>query len=273
MIKHTGYYHPSIPSPLSGFGAIRAVVIGILFLTAMPMVRSQDSVQYVRYDVTKNWVKMIEAVDYISQQQKEKARYMYGNRRGFTSHTKLYFNDSVSMYGDDFEDEESFGYSWLKEPYLIRRDFTRRQIHDVVTWLRKVMIIEDTLVYPTWKMLNDVREIAGHICMNATCTDTVKGQKIIAWFALDIPSPAGPERFCGLPGLILGLEVNGGAMEIMAQKIEKVPMEDHLVIPVKFDGRKIKGKHISEADYQSRIYKYMEEKRRDLEYPFWGIRY
>jgi GLPGLI family protein len=247
----------------------------ILLILAMLSLslKAQDSVFTVKYAVNKNWVKMIEGVEYITPQQKERAKYMYGNRSSYTSYTRLYFNDTLSLYSDVLEDEESYGYSWLREPYIIRRDFREYRSHDVMTWLRKVMIVEDTLVLPRWKILNDIREIAGHICMNATYTDTVKGQTFVAWFALDIPSPAGPERLCGLPGLILGVDVNNGAMEIMAQSIETVPLTDQLTKPTRFDGRKIKGKHVSEAEYQSKVKQFMDEKRKAMEYPFWGVRY
>lgn len=234
---------------------------------------AQDSLTVVRYSIERNWVKMIEGVDYISAQQKERTRYMYGNRGSYTAYSKLWFNDSVSFYSDETETEANYGYSWLREAFLIRRDFSSMQVHDVLTWLRKTYIIQDSLVMPRWKILNDIREIAGHICMNASITDTVKGQHIIAWFALDIPSFAGPERLCGLPGLILGVEVNNGAMEIMAQSIDTVALTDQLTMPSRFDGRRIRGKNISEKDYQAMTYKYMDEKRQTQSYPFWGVRY
>lgn len=245
----------------------------IAFLVLCNGLRAQDSLTVVRYSIERNWVKMIEGVDYISAQQKERTRYMYGNRGSYTAYSKLWFNDSVSFYSDEAVSEANYGYSWLREPFLIRRDFSSMQAHDVLTWLRKTYIIKDTLVMPRWKILNDIREIAGHICMNASITDTVKGQHIIAWFALDIPSFAGPERLCGLPGLILGVEVNNGAMEIMAQSIDTVALTDQLTMPSRFDGRRIRGKNISETDYQAMTYKYMDEKRRTQSYPFWGVRY
>ncbi len=256
---------------------MKNITIILLFLAlqfpVFATLRAQDSLTAVEYMIRMDWIKMIEGVDYIPPQQKERARYMYSSRHSYSSYSILFYNDSVSFYKDDFEKVEHDGYSWLKDPYMVRRDFLNREIHDVITWLRKVVIIEDTLIYPNWKILNDVREIAGHICMNAMITDTVKGQKIVAWFALDIPSSAGPERLCGLPGLILGVEVNNGAMEIMAQTIRTEVLTDQLTMPTRFDGRRIKGKHISEADYQARVAKFMDEKRKEQEYPFWGIRY
>jgi GLPGLI family protein len=247
--------------------------LAMIFSMLTHSLLAQDSITVVRYAINKDWVKMIEGVEYLPQQEKEKARYLYGGRSSYTTYTQLFFNDSVSMYRDVFDEEESHGYSWLKDPYLIRRDFAGMQMHDVLVWMNKVLIIEDTLVLPQWKILNDVRDIAGQICMNASWTDTLRGQTYIAWFALALPSQAGPERLCGLPGLILGVEVNNGAMEIMAQSVETIPLADQLEMPARFDGRKIKGKLISEGQYQSMVQKHMATKRKAREYPFWGIRY
>jgi GLPGLI family protein len=247
-------------------------LIIILSITIRAAV-AQDSVTIVKYAINKDWVKMIEGVDYLSQQEKERARYLYGARSSYTTNAKLAFNDSLSMYRDALEDEESYGYSWLRDPYLIRRDFRLGRIYDVMGWMGKSVIVEDTLVMPQWKILNDVREIAGQICMNASWNDTVRGQNYIAWFSLSFPSQAGPERLCGLPGLILGVEVNNGAMEIMAQSIDNVPLTSQLEMPTRFDGRKIKGKHISEAQFQAMVLKHMATKRKAQEFPYWGIRY
>jgi len=250
-----------------------ATVTLVLILCSMThLLKANDSVVVVRYAVNKNWVRMIEGVDYLSAQEKERARYVYGNRSSWTSYGLLYFNDSLSFYKDDFE-EDGGGYAWLKYPFLIRRDFSGMQIHDVLFWLNKTVIIEDTLIMPTWKILNDVREIAGQICMSASWTDTIKGQHVVAWFALGIPSQAGPERLCGLPGLILGAEINNGAMEIMAQRIDTIPLTDQLTMPTRFDGRKIKGRKTDETEYQRRVHAYMKEKREAQQYPYWGIRY
>jgi GLPGLI family protein len=143
----------------------------------------------------------------------------------------------------------------------------------VVTWQRSTLIIQDTLIFPQWKILNDIREIAGQICMNATFTDTLKGQQIIAWFSLSYPSFAGPERLSGLPGLILGVEVNNGALEIMAVSIDTVPLIHQLTMPDRFDGRRIRGEQITEESFRQKVQQYMAEQRKAGRFPFWGIRY
>lgn len=84
------------------------------------------------------------------------------------------------------------------------------------------------------------KEILGYTCMKATATetesrtmpifeeggkvtmkDTVITNQIVAWFTDGIESQVGPDKYNGLPGLILGVEVNGGAVSYTATNIDK----------------------------------------------------
>lgn len=231
---------------------------------------SQEPEGQIRYLVTHNWVKKMAAVDYISDQRKERLAYMWGNRSEWKVYTTLYFNTTQSKYEDSEEkaEPEDEGFSWRKEVYLIKRDFASNTVYDALQMLGKTYIIEDSLQAPDWKILNDMKEVAGHVCMNAFWEDTVKQQKITAWFALDIPVSAGPERLCGLPGLILEVDVNDGGMIITADKIEMKKLTTELNLP-----KKLKGKKIDETGYYTMLKKHAEEKRKMEEPPFWGIRY
>jgi GLPGLI family protein len=93
-------------------------------------------------------------------------------------------------------------------------------------------------------------------------------QKVTAWFAMDMPVSGGPERFCGLPGMILEVDVNDGAMLITADKIDLKPLTTEMDLP-----KKMKGKRVKEADYTAVLKKYMDERKEAEEPPFWGIRY
>ena len=127
---------------------------------------------------------------------------------------------------------------------------------DVVTLLGRTWVIEDSLHTPDWKILNDMKEVAGHICMNAFWEDTIKQQKITVWFALDMPVPAGPERLCGLPGMILEVDVNNGAEVITADRIEFKKLKKELDLP-----KKVKGKRIKIEDFQKKLEKHIKQKR------------
>ena len=224
----------------------------------------------IRYLVTHDWTKKIAAVDYISKQRRERIAYMWGNRSEWKLYTTLYFTPTASRYEDSEEsaEAEDMGYSWRKEAYSIRRDFEKNAISDLMTVLGKTYLVEDTLIPQQWKIHNDLKEVAGHVCMNATWEDTLKKQKIVAWFAQDIPLQAGPERFCGLPGLILEVDVNNGGMTVSADRITMHRITKELEHP-----KKGKSKKVKEAAYTDVLKKHMAEKRKAEEPAFWGIRY
>jgi GLPGLI family protein len=103
--------------------------------------------------------------------------------------------------------------------------------------------------------------------MKAVTVDTVKKQTITAWFAQDIPVQAGPERFFGLPGLILELDVNDGDVTIIASKVEFKKLTNE------FSLKKMKGKKISDAEYNKIIADFIKESIKGERNPYWGLRY
>jgi GLPGLI family protein len=75
---------------------------------------------------------------------------------------------------------------------------------------------KDRLTVWNWKITNETKVISGYNCKKAI--STTFNAYITAWFTEDIPVNAGPEKFDGLPGLIL--YVNTGGLEFIAEKIE-----------------------------------------------------
>lgn len=106
----------------------------------------------------------------------------------------------------------------------------------------KTFIIDDSISKLKWKMAGESKVILNHTCMKAVTEriskrtsvnmDNGKLERkevedtsvIVAWFAMDIPVPAGPSEFQGqLPGLILELDVKNGDQVYTAASIsEKV---------------------------------------------------
>ncbi len=241
----------------------------IIFLTQVNSVFSQTYEGVIKYQTTNNFIKRIAPLNYLSKQEKEKMEYRWGDDAEWKKFNIMYFNEKQSKYIESEEKAEyESGYSWSKEKYEIHKFFANKTQKDILEVLGKVYIIEDSLATMKWKIKNDIKEIAGHICMNAVREDSIKLQKFEAWFALDIPIPAGPERSYGLPGLILELDVNKGAMVITAQTITLKKLTNELDFPVK-----IKGKKITETAYIDIINKRMKEKIKAEEYPYNGIPY
>jgi GLPGLI family protein len=113
-----------------------------------------------------------------------------------------------------------------------------------------------------------MKEIGGHICMNAETTDKMRDQTINAWFALDIPVSSGPERFIGLPGMILEVDINDGAVIMTADKIDLKKLTSELDIPAK-----IKGRKIHYADLENIFLKKIDESKKNEEPWFFWLPY
>lgn len=157
-------------------------------------------------------------------------------------YTLLYFNVNQTKYIG--WDEKNLTEDYRRSDYTITRDYSKHTLHDIVEVSGKPYIIEDSLRPPRWIILNQMKEIAGHICMNAFYEDTLKKQKVVGWFAMDMIMGGGPERYFGLPGMILEIDINDGAKIITAEKIELKPLTNELNFP-----KKAKGKKIKEKDY------------------------
>ncbi len=255
------------PSKFTLFSAIFSCLLPGLFAQEAPAPIEGK----IRYVIKHDWTKKLESLDYISKQRKERNAYMWGGSRSeWTQYAYLYINPNETLYEDSQEsaNDDDMGYSWRKNAYALRRNFAEGTMLDHIEILGKKYVVEDSIRCQDWKIMNDLKEVAGHVCMNASWEDTIKQLHVVVWFALDIPQSGGPERLCGLPGLILEADVNYGALVMTADKIEAHKLSTELDNP-----KKLKGKRITDAEYLDLIRKHIAEKRKNEEPWFWGIRY
>ena len=232
---------------------------------------AQEMEGAIRYLVVHDRAKKMAAVDYISQQQRERISYMWGKDSEWKQYTNLYFSPTESKYEDSEEraEPDDEGYSWRKEPFFVTRNFEKNTMYDLIQVQGKSYQIQDSMFRQDWKIRNDLKEVAGHLCMNASWEDSLKKQQVTAWFALDMPLSAGPEMFCGLPGLILEVDINNGAMVITADRIDlKKLAGNEMTLP-----KKVKGKKISNTEFRAIIKKHMDEQRKAEQPYFWSMRY
>jgi GLPGLI family protein len=113
-------------------------------------------------------------------------------------------------------------------------------------FMDKTFIVDDSVGKLKWKMTGETKVIMNHTCMKAT-TEKISTQMrmninngvvekkeiqdtavVIAWFANDIPVPAGPAEYQGqLPGLILEMDINNGKQKFIAKSVsEKADMAE-----------------------------------------------
>lgn len=229
---------------------------------------SQATEGKITYKYTIFWDRIYAQMEFLSQSEKDRIKLTWGNEEGYSTKMDLLFSPTASLYTYSSSNAEEESYSWRKEDYLIYRDFEAKRIKELQEMIGKTYLLEDDLVPYKWRVKNELKEILGHLCMKAVTEDTVKKQVIEAWFAADIPVATGPERFYGLPGAILGLDINNGLVSIEAEKIDMRSVTEELKLP-----KKMKGKEINLATYQNLLQEHIKTSMTAQRNPFWAMRY
>lgn len=154
-------------------------------------------------------------------------------------------------------------------------DFEKGTRVDQREIMEKSFVVADTLTKLQWKLSDETKNILNFTARKATATtvnprsrmtmengemkremisDTVN---VVAWYAPDVPVPAGPNYAGQLPGLILEINVNNG------QSVTKA-----IGFSPKVAVNKIKepkdGKKLTAAEFTKEREKLMEEMRKNM---------
>lgn len=70
-----------------------------------------------------------------------------------------------------------------------------------------------------WKLSEDTLTVCGYLCKKATCE--LHGRKWTVHYSEEIPTSAGPWKLCGLPGLIVEAECDGGIHHFTLTDIQR----------------------------------------------------
>jgi len=240
----------------------------ILILSFSAETYTQDISGVVTYNRKTDWISIMSKLPWITQEDVERDRLTWGSRQKDWKgqNYDLFIDGSKSVYTYKEEQSEG-GYSWKKEKYFIVRDFKSNKTKDLFEHLGKSFLIEEEIPKHKWKILNEIREIEGYLCMKAETKDAIRGQTIHAWFTDAIPFSGGPEGFGGLPGLILEINKNDGDAVITASKVN-LESVDKPKLP-----KKMKGKEVSYTEFNQNVEKYIADAMEREENPFWRIRY
>ncbi len=244
----------------------------VLCLLTSSVTMAQKTEGVATYVRKEYWLKIVNRLTFLSQEQRDRETQTWKNwaenNKGIKM--KLEFSPNESRYTYFSDEPEEGGYSWRKSEFYVYRNFEKDKKTDIIEMLGKTYVIDDSLHAPVWKIGNQIKEVAGYICMKAETEDPIKKQKITAWFAQDIPVSAGPERVNGLPGLILELDVNDGDVIIEATNVTfRTLTPDDLKLP------KLKGKKINDSAYDAIIQQHIADRMTAHQSPYgWaGIRY
>jgi len=162
-----------------------------------------------------------------------------------TTKFELSFADNKSLYKateeePDLSDQPQGGGIVMKfggNDNIFYKDLTTQTTVEKRSLMEKEFIVEDSIRNINWKLVDgETKTIAGHVCKKATGKSPM-GSDIIAWYAEDISLSSGPAQFGGLPGLILGMDVNQGEIVYTAITIDKTVAKKDIKAPTK--GKKI----------------------------------
>lgn len=249
---------------------MRSAVITLLLSLAIFFTgKAQKMEGEITYEKVYHWTKIYSRLSYLSTEEKDRMKMTWGKDDEYKQDMKLFFNEQRSYYTySKTQESNESGYSWNEKEYKVYRDIENEKRTDIIEMLGKIYIIEDSVRAPKWKVMNKIKEINGYMCMMAVTEDTIKGQQITAWFADNLPVSIGPEMYGGLPGMILELDINEGDIVITAKKVEMKAITEDINLP-----KKLKGKKITEPQYNTLVSVHIKDSIKAHRNPFWAMPY
>lgn len=238
---------------------MKRIVFAFIGLALSAGVAAQVKTGTIKYEKTQNMHRMI---------QNEQMKSFVPEFRN--SKHQLVFNDSESVYKliPELEGEESGGGTMMfrmsgNDGSLVYKNTASGISIEERELGSKTFLISDSIKNQKWKLVNETKEILGYNCRKATTTievrrggtrvftnnngattdtttqrtPTIVKQEVVAWFATDIVSPAGPDNYNGLPGAILALDVDNGLISIKATEVKTTANAKELKEPKK--GKKV----------------------------------
>jgi len=260
--------------------SILTFLIASLTVTTFAQKNFQGTAKYM----SKTTVDMSRFGNQMSEQRKKQ---MMARMKNFLEKTyTLNFNKTESSFKEDvkLEGPGTSGPSWGRSNgqgsiYKSLKD--KKMIEDVEQFSKRFLVTE-AMEQPKWQLGTETKKIGNYVCYKATLTkeDTnvdwgsifsrrrdndkkdstktkekpkVKMLNITAWYSPQIPVSSGPDKYYGLPGLIL--ELNAGRTTMLCTEII-INSDEVLVIK-----EPNKGKEVSRDEYNEIVKKKSEELR------------
>jgi len=239
-----------------------------LLLLSFGTVSAQSPQGTITFNRKTDWISIMSKLPYVSQEEVDRMTLTWGNNDDNKGQNyELFFKDNKSLFTQK-EEESDGSYSWRQAKFVLIRDHEAKKIKDMKEELGKTFLIEEDLSKVKWKILNEIKEIEGYLCMKAETKNEIKDQTIHAWFTNSIPISAGPEGYNGLPGMILEIDINEGDAVITATDVDLTTPIGKLPVP-----KKMKGKKTTYSELNGRIEKFIAESIEGRKNPYWRIRY
>ena len=145
---------------------------------------------------------------------------------------ELLFNDTASVFRP-IEVVEEGRMGWMTTKNYYYQYLNEGSQFTILALFGQNAYVKDSLPSRNWKITNSKRDIGGYKCKKAIYEKN-DSTRIYAWYASELTTSIGPEGYCGLPGVILGLATEDGGIVYFAKKIEFVkPTKVELTLEVK----------------------------------------
>lgn len=119
-------------------------------------------------------------------------------------------------------------------------DIEKNKTIEQLRFMTRDFIVESEIGGNNWKLSTEMKKIKGYTCMSASQIiehDSIGNDTIVVWFTPELPLSIGPEKYYGLPGIILAVEKNRETI-LLASSIELTPpAKDAIVKPT--EGKKV----------------------------------
>ncbi|RLE02194.1 MAG: hypothetical protein DRJ13_05880 [Bacteroidetes bacterium] len=152
----------------------------------------------------------------------------------------LYFTAEASLYDvsslekeatSGLQEKTEFFASYGKPPKPALKslyiDFQEESKVSLQEFMTREFLVESPLDNKGWKLDPTRKKIGEYVCMKATMN--LEGDTVTAWFAPEIPVPAGPAEYYGLPGVVLAVERLGETV-LLATSIDLSPPPAELLV-------------------------------------------
>jgi GLPGLI family protein len=179
-----------------------------------------------------------------------------------TSQNLLVFNELSSLYKavppdeNPFESQGGPGGGRMVMRMVNQNETYFDRDEDMVIMVREFMgkkyLTKNESKRLPWKLGADTKEIQGLLCKNAFFTDENQ-REIMAWYTEEFRIPIGPDRFYGLPGLILEVNINEDEMVITVDKMDLRSLKKNELKEPK------SGQEITDEEYRAMIQEQMEK--------------
>jgi len=158
----------------------------------------------ITFEKKVNLLRTFESSDLPEEAREKMQKYAMSN-------WELYFDQDKSLFKAAKKETESnspalFSFSKGKQTNEVYTDYSKNERVLRRNIMDDEYLLTDTVPKIDWKIMHDLRNIAGYECRKAigVIYDTVY---VVAFYSDEILLKGGPEGFSGLPGTILGLAI------------------------------------------------------------------